>query len=254
MKARIAVAIVLGVSGVALAEEQPRTVRLYAPRELVERVHRGQPTVFLDVREPQEFTQDHVPGALNMPEREFEARQGELPQDALIIPYCNMDFRGFLATRRLRALGFIVGLMQPHGLVGWGEAGLPVAGRKTGLTEAQALAKLATVDLAVLPGASPAARVARTGQVRTFDLVAAPWYFDPNDLEVNAGDEVHLRLTSQHGSHWFVLPDFEVASQLPEGQTQELVFLADRRGDFRFGACEWTGAGLQVMKGRLRVD
>lgn len=236
------------------AEEWPETVRLYSPRELVERVQQGEPTVFLDVREPQEFAKDHVPGALNMPEREFRARRGELPKDALVIPYCNMDFRGFLAFRQLRDMGVKTGLMQQHGLVGWGEAGLPIAGAKTGLIDAQAQAMLAAVDSAVLPGAATAERVKPTGQVRTFDLVAAHWYFDPNDLEVNAGDEVRFRVTSQQGSHWFVLPEFEVGTQLPQGQMQEIVILADRRGDFRFGACEWTSEGLQVMKGRLRVN
>lgn len=229
-------------------------VRLYSPQELVERVQRGEPTVFLDVREPQEFAKDHLPGAVNMPERDFIARQAELPQDALVIPYCNMDFRGFLAARHLGELGFQAGLMQPRGLVGWEENGLPIAGAKTGLSDAQAQAMLAAVDPMALPGAALLDRVAPTGQVRTFDLVAAEWYFDPNDLEVNAGDEVRFRITSQQGTHWFVLPEFEVGTQLPEGQTQEIIILADRRGEFRFGACEWTGAGLQVMKGRLRVN
>ena len=63
---------------------------------------------------------EHIPGAINIPRREFEARQSEVPQDALVLPYCNMDFRGFVAVRQLEAMGFErVGLMQERGIQGW---------------------------------------------------------------------------------------------------------------------------------------
>src|SRR5262245_31295741 len=77
----------------AAMPKEPTT--LYSPAQLVRMVQTQQPIVFLDVREPGEFARNHIPGALNMPQRDFAARVQELPSDALVIPYCNMDFRGF---------------------------------------------------------------------------------------------------------------------------------------------------------------
>ena len=37
--------------------------------------------LLVDVRTPQEFSQGHIPGALNMPVDELRARLGELPRD-----------------------------------------------------------------------------------------------------------------------------------------------------------------------------
>ena len=84
-------------------------------------------------------------------------------------------------------------------------------------------------------------------------MTASEWFFDPNDLEVEPGDEIRLSIRSEIGSHFFVQPDYELAVALPEGETTEIRFVADRVGDFRFGSCEWDGGSLQVMKGRLRV-
>lgn len=49
----------------------------------------GQPgVVFVDTRSPQEFSDSHIPGAVNMPLPDVPARYGELPQTAEIITYC----------------------------------------------------------------------------------------------------------------------------------------------------------------------
>jgi heme/copper-type cytochrome/quinol oxidase subunit 2 len=60
-------------------------------------------------------------------------------------------------------------------------------------------------------------------------------------------------VTSGKGDHYFVLPDYEVQVAVPEGETREVVFVADRAGKFRFGSCEWDGSALQAMKGVLEV-
>lgn len=44
--------------------------------------------VFLDVRDAQSYALAHVPGALNIPLNELEARLGELNPNAWIITYC----------------------------------------------------------------------------------------------------------------------------------------------------------------------
>lgn len=44
--------------------------------------------LFVDARSAAEFAQEHVPGAVNIPYTEAEARMGELPKDKDIIVYC----------------------------------------------------------------------------------------------------------------------------------------------------------------------
>ena len=44
--------------------------------------------LFVDARQASEFAVEHVPGAVNIPYTEAEARMGELPTDKDIIVYC----------------------------------------------------------------------------------------------------------------------------------------------------------------------
>ena len=237
----------------SLGAERAGPIPLYAPRELVERFRAGR-VVFVDVREPEEYAENHLPGAIHIPERALPARRDELPANTLLIPYCNMDFRGLLAARQLRRLGFAeVGLMQERGLVGWRAQGLPIAGTESGLDDTAARARLAQIPLASLAPAHTPHRYPPTGRVLRVAMEVANWYFDPNTLEVEAGDTVEIDLVSTEGDHTLIVPAFELATRIAAGQHQRLRFVADQVGDHRFGSCEWDGKALHVMKGRLRV-
>lgn len=234
------------------ASRQP--IPLLSPQRLVEKIQNDEKVVFLDVREPDEFAENHIPGAINIPQRDFESRVTEIPQDALVIPYCNMDFRGFVAVRELEALGVSkLALMQERGIQGWQRAGLPIVGGDAGLTEQEALGRLQRQSPEELLGDRVTQRVPATGRVHRVKMEVSEWYFEPNDLEIQAGDELRISLTSAKGSHFFILPDFEIQQAIQHGQTEEIRFIADREGTFKFGSCEWDGGALQMMKGRLRV-
>ena len=62
--------------------------------------------MLLDVRTPQEFSQGHIPDALNIPVDDLRVRLGELPRDRPIAVYCQVGQRGYLATRILVQAGF----------------------------------------------------------------------------------------------------------------------------------------------------
>jgi phage shock protein E len=66
--------------------------------------------IVIDVRGPEEYRAGHVPGAINIPLAELETRQGELPKDKVIVPYCTMlhpgNSRGERAASLLKNLGF----------------------------------------------------------------------------------------------------------------------------------------------------
>ena len=94
--------------------------------ELLEKSRAGVVTV-LDVRPPDEFALGHLPGAVNIPLRELEARLAELDGAQEIVaycrgPYCDLSYE---AVASLRARGFKVRRLE-DGLPEWRAAGLPI--------------------------------------------------------------------------------------------------------------------------------
>jgi ArsR family transcriptional regulator len=94
--------------------------------ELMRRTQDDLVTV-LDVRPLDEFEVGHLPGALNIPLGELEARLAELDPDREIVAYCRGPWcvLSFEAVAALRARGFDVRRLE-DGLPEWRAAGLPV--------------------------------------------------------------------------------------------------------------------------------
>lgn len=84
-----------------------------------------QPLFLLDVREPEEFVEGHIDGAVNIPLGALSKRVGELPRDVLIVCVCHSGRRSLEATRRLQQCGLHARSLDT-GMVGWGRsAGVP---------------------------------------------------------------------------------------------------------------------------------
>lgn len=63
--------------------------------------------LLLDVRTPQEFAEDHVLGALNVPVQELSMRLDELgPKERPIVIYCRSGARSASAKHLLQDAGF----------------------------------------------------------------------------------------------------------------------------------------------------
>ena len=94
--------------------------------ELLEQSRAGAVTV-LDVRPPDEFALGHLPGAVNIPLRELEARLAEIDPAQEIIAYCRGPYcvLSYEAVAALRARGFTARQLE-DGLPEWRAAGLPV--------------------------------------------------------------------------------------------------------------------------------
>ena len=60
----------------------------------------------LDVREPEEFEEGHIPGAVHIPLHDLRQRLDELPRDRPILTHCYVGQRSHIAVRILRQLGF----------------------------------------------------------------------------------------------------------------------------------------------------
>tara|TARA_R110002020_G_scaffold154546_2_gene334453 strand:- start:493 stop:873 length:381 start_codon:yes stop_codon:yes gene_type:complete len=97
---------------------------------------KGVPVV--DVREPAEFAEGHIPGAVNIPRGVLEFEVDGHPavncvrdpalghRDQPIVLQCRSGARSALAADALRRLGFVEPLSLAGGIVGWTGAGLPV--------------------------------------------------------------------------------------------------------------------------------
>ncbi|HSK51778.1 MAG TPA: rhodanese-like domain-containing protein [Clostridia bacterium] len=82
--------------------------------------------LMLDVREPDEWAQGHVPGATLIPLGELAARTGELPRDRDIVVICRSGNRSAQGRDILLAAGFGSVTSVGGGIAAWSAAGLPV--------------------------------------------------------------------------------------------------------------------------------
>ena len=132
-------------AGKALQEQvsRSRLVAEWPVETVLKSLQVGKRVVFIDVRESDEFSENHIPGAINIKIREMSNFNRNLLANAdLVVPYCIKDFRGFEMARLLKQNGVNnVILMRPYGLKGWVSAGLPTAGHA--IQEEQGLADLA---------------------------------------------------------------------------------------------------------------
>ena len=98
--------------------------------------------VIVDVREPGEYQQGHLPRAINIPRGLLEIRadpnspatDAALSGDpaARILVYCakGPGARSLLAAQTLRSMGYEHVEVLGGGLIAWAEAGLPVEGAR----------------------------------------------------------------------------------------------------------------------------
>ncbi|CAA9550409.1 MAG: Rhodanese-related sulfurtransferase / Molybdopterin-synthase adenylyltransferase [uncultured Thermomicrobiales bacterium] len=86
--------------------------------------------IALDVREPNEFAEGVIPGAVLIPRADVPERIGDLIPDPStpIVVYCAGGVRSAFATRTLEELGYTGAVSLAGGFNAWGAAGKPTAG------------------------------------------------------------------------------------------------------------------------------
>ena len=130
------------VSKGAVAQISDKPVLEYPVHHVLNMINANKKVVFVDTREDEEFDEYRIPGAVNLKLREVnEAIAPQFADADLVISYCIKDFRGYeVALAMSRAGVKNVGIMNPFGLKGWKDTGLPVAGGK--VSDEEALIKL----------------------------------------------------------------------------------------------------------------
>jgi rhodanese-related sulfurtransferase len=84
----------------------------------------------LDVREPYEWDEYHIPGAVLVPLGELEARLSELPQDQEIVVVCRSGNRSVVGRDILLRAGFEDVTSMAGGMNQWRSAGFEVESKQ----------------------------------------------------------------------------------------------------------------------------
>jgi glyoxylase-like metal-dependent hydrolase (beta-lactamase superfamily II)/rhodanese-related sulfurtransferase len=88
-------------------------------------------TLLLDVREPEEFAEGHIPGSINLPQADLATRLDELPRDRAIWTTCRTGARALRAAQFLKQAGFEDVAGVQGGVVAWEESGRDLVSLET---------------------------------------------------------------------------------------------------------------------------
>ncbi len=89
--------------------------------ELMQRIRDNHAGLILDVRNPQEYAQGHVPGAINIPHNQLGSRLAEIGsyKGKEIVLYCRSGGCAGIAANTLQAAGFSKLLHLDGDMNGW---------------------------------------------------------------------------------------------------------------------------------------
>jgi rhodanese-related sulfurtransferase len=96
-------------------------------RELIQKRARDAQFAILDVRTPEEFTEGHLSGAVNvnLMAADFERRLGALDRGRTYLVYCRTGNRSSRAIQIMDRLGFRSVYHMFEGILGWQNRGFP---------------------------------------------------------------------------------------------------------------------------------
>ncbi|HSG02419.1 MAG TPA: rhodanese-like domain-containing protein [Marinobacterium sp.] len=110
---------------VAAAKQKIREITIDEAGNAIQ--HAG---LVIDVREPDEYQQGHLSGAINIPRGMLEFRMGSTPaleaRDQAIVLYCKTSGRSALAAAALQEMGYVDVVSVTGGFDAWVDAGKPV--------------------------------------------------------------------------------------------------------------------------------
>ena len=73
----------------------------------------------IDARDAAQFAKDHIPGAINIDWRQIPARRADIPQDGMVVIYCNSGSLSAQSVFALRLLGWDNVKVLQDGFEGW---------------------------------------------------------------------------------------------------------------------------------------
>ena len=101
-----------------------KTVQEIDVLEAQKRIEEG--AVLVDVREPNEYEESHIPGSRLEPLSTFTSHYDTLPKDKPLVMQCRSGARSERAAKYLLEQGYTDVVNLTGGILAWQEAGLPV--------------------------------------------------------------------------------------------------------------------------------
>jgi rhodanese-related sulfurtransferase len=112
-----------------LINDAKSRIREVSVAEVQEMQDQGQPVVYLDVREQNEWNQGHLPRATLIPRGILESSiEQRVPRDSAVVIYCASGNRSALAADTLQQMGYTHVASMAGGIRAWVSAGGMVEG------------------------------------------------------------------------------------------------------------------------------
>ncbi len=118
--------------------------------------------------------------------------------------------------------------------------------------EVQETAQSTSSGNALVEEANP--QTASGESVKEFEMIAKQFSFNPNVIRVKQGDRVIIHARSTDVAHSILIPELNVDVRLPAGETADVEFVADAKGEFDFRCGVPCGAGHRDMIGKIIVE
>jgi hydroxyacylglutathione hydrolase len=120
------------------AEKRVAETAGISPQSLYDRLSGPEPPGVLDVREPSEWWEGHIEGAIFIPYRELPMRIAEVPTGVPLAVICDAGHRSVIAASLLQRSGLTNVLNVDRGMSGWRKACLPLVGAQAASVEPSA--------------------------------------------------------------------------------------------------------------------
>ncbi|HET9087714.1 MAG TPA: cupredoxin domain-containing protein [Acidobacteriaceae bacterium] len=116
---------------------------------------------------------------------------------------------------------------------------------KTGCTRMLLSAAIAIVAFPCL--AQNATSASPAGQVRTVQIQAKKFQFEPSEITLKKDQSVTLELTSADVEHSLVVPGLGIRGVMKKGETTDVQVTPTKTGDFRGKCGKFCGMGHGKM-------
>ena len=118
----------MGKSYQDLVSEARETTEQTDVQTIHEALESGESVTILDVREPAEWEEAHIPEAKHLPRGllEYQAAEQLPDKDARIVVHCASGGRSALATRSLKEMGYTNDANMEGGINAWRERGYEI--------------------------------------------------------------------------------------------------------------------------------
>jgi cytochrome c oxidase subunit II len=89
---------------------------------------------------------------------------------------------------------------------------------------------------------------------RVVVIEAKKYEFSPGEIRLKKGEAVIFELHTADRKHGFLIPDFNIHADIPQGETVRVRWVPPRAGKFAFECNIFCGSGHEDMSGTIIVE